>query len=227
MLKKSVVIIPARGNSKRVEKKNLYPILNKPLLWYSINQALNAKNVTDTFVSSDDNEILNYAESLKCKVIKRPKQISSDFSTSEQALRHAVDHIEKKHYFIDSIMLLQCTSPIRKTRDIDDAINFFYNKKADSLVSVISNHRFIWELHNGKMRSLNYDFNNRPRTQDINPQYTETGSFYITKKDLLLAKNNRLGKKIVPYVMDFITNFEIDTLNDIDIVEWAMKKYSV
>ena len=122
MLKNIVAIIPARGNSERIKKKNLYPILKKPLLWYSIQQALTAKNITDVFVSSDNDEIINYAKSLNCKTIKRPEILSSNISTSEEALIHAVQFIEKTHYSIDAIMLLQCTSPIRKTKDIDEAV---------------------------------------------------------------------------------------------------------
>ena len=227
MLKKNVAIIPARGNSKRINKKNLYPILKKPLLWYSIKQALAAKNIIDVFVSSDDDEIIAYAQSLNCKTIRRPSEMSSDTSTSEEALIHAIQFIEKNYYIIDSIMLLQCTSPVRKSKDIDDAIEYFYKEQADSLISVILHHRFVWQLNNGEMQSLNYDYHNRPRSQDVSPQFIETGSFYITNKNLLLTENNRLGKKIIPYVMNFLTNFEIDTIDDIAIVEWALKKYNV
>ena len=202
-------------------------MLKKPLLWYSIQQALDAKNITDVFVSSDDEEIINYAQSLNCKTIRRPSELSSDTSTSEEALIHAVQLIEKDYYLIDSIMLIQCTSPIRKSKDIDGALEYFYKEQADSLISVILHHRFVWQLNNGKMQSLNYDYNNRPRSQDISPQFIETGSIYITKKELLLSENNRLGRTIVPYVMNFLTNFEIDTIDDIEIIEWALKKYNV
>ena len=73
--------------------------------------------------------------------------------------------------------------------------------------------------------NINYDFKNRPRSQDIKEQYLETGSFYITKREILHRYNNRLGGKIVPYEMNFLTNFEIDVPEDINIVEWAFKKY--
>ena len=79
-------------------------------------------------------------------------------------------------------MMLQCTSPIRKSIDIDDAINLFYETQATSLISVIENKRLIWEQTKDKLFSLNYDYEKRPRTQNLNKQYMETGSIYITEK---------------------------------------------
>ena len=122
-------------------------------------------------------------------------------------------------------MLLQCTSPIRTSQNLDDAIVSFYEKKADSLISVIKYNRFFWAKKDKDFVSINYDFKKRPRSQDINEQYLETGSFYITKRDVLYKYNNRLGGKIVPFEMNFLTNFEIDVAEDITVVEWAFKKY--
>ena len=224
MNKNVVAIIPARGGSKRIKNKNLIPVLNKPLIYYSIVQAKMAKNIADVYVSSDNIKILNYAKSLDCKVIKRPKNLSNDFSSSEETLSHALKQIEKE-INVDSVMLLQCTSPIRTSQNLDDAIVTFYEKEADSLISVIRYNRFLWKQKDKDFVSINYDFKKRPRSQDINEQYLETGSFYITKRDILCKYDNRLGGKIVPYEMNFLTNFEIDVSEDITVVEWAFKKY--
>ena len=124
-------------------------------------------------------------------------------------------------------MLLQCTSPIRTSQNLDDAIVSFYEKEADSLLSVIRYNRFLWKKKDKDFVSINYDSTKRPRTQDINEQYLETGSFYITKRDVLCRDNNRLGGKIIPYEMNFLTNFEIDVAEDITVVEWALKSIKV
>lgn len=225
MDKNIVAIIPARGNSKRIKNKNLYPIHKKPLIYYSIIQAMRSTKIKEVYVSSDDTNILNFANSLNCKTIKRPKILSKDTSTSEDALLHALNKIEK-YYEVDAIMLLQCTSPVRKSEDLDDSIDLFYKKNADSLFSVVPFHRFVWSLNKDKLKSINFDFRNRPRSQDFQNKYLETGSLYITKTNILKNLNNRLGGKIIPFVMDFITNFEIDTLDDVKLVEWAIKNYN-
>ena len=120
-------------------------------------------------------------------------------------------------------MMLQCTSPIRKSTDIDNAINLFYETQATSLISVIENKRLIWEQTKDKLFSLNYDYEKRPRTQNLNKQYMETGSIYITEKNHLIKTRNRLGGIITPYVMNYLTNFELDEIEDIKIIEWAME----
>lgn len=220
-----VAIIPARGGSKRIKNKNLLSILNKPLIDYTLDQANKSKFLKDFFVSSDDELILDYVRSKNFKVIKRPKSISKDTSSSESVLKFSSDYIEKHYFNIDDIMMLQCTSPIRKTKDIDKAIDMYINEKGDSLVSVIQNTRFFWEFENNIMKSINYDYKKRPRSQELRFQYMETGSIYITNKNLLNKTSNRLGGKIIPFIMDFITNFEIDTIDDVEIVEWALTKY--
>ena len=226
MNKKIIAIIPARGGSKRIENKNLYPINGKPLLLHSIQQAKSARKINNDFVSSNDDKILNFAKQNNCDVIKRPENLSTDLSTTEETLIHSLEYFESKfNENVDAIMLLQCTSPVRKASDIDKATNVFLEQDADSLMSVVENSRFVWGIESNKMFSLNYNFKNRPRTQDLNKQYLETGSIYITKKTILLDTKNRLGGKIVPFVMDYITNFEIDDLLDTKIVEWAIKNY--
>ncbi len=220
-----IAIIPARGGSKRIRDKNLYPVLKKPLIQYTIEQAKKSKLLKDVFVSSDNNDILNFAKEINCKTIIRPLNLANDFSSSEDALIHASEFIENNYFKINSIMMLQCTSPIRKSYDIDKAINLFYESKATSLISVIENKRFIWEQSNSKLYSLNYDYKNRPRTQNVNKQFMETGSIYITEKEYLSKTRNRLGGKIIPFIMNYITNFELDTIEDIRIIEWAMKEY--
>ena len=221
-----IAVIPARGGSKRIKDKNLYPLLEKPLIQHTIEQAKQSKILKDVFVSSDNIDILNFARKNNCKTITRPINLANDFSSSEDALIHATEFVENNYFKINSIMLLQCTSPIRKSSDIDNAITLFYKRGATSLISVIENKRFIWEQSKNKLCSLNYDYKNRPRTQNLNKQYMETGSIYITEKNYLVKTHNRLGGKIIPFVMNYLTNFELDDIEDIKIIEWAMEEYN-
>ncbi len=227
MVNKIVAIIPARGGSKRIHNKNLYPIFDKPLIQYTIDQAKKSKLLTDFFVSSDDKKILDYAKLNDCKIINRPVSLSKDTSTSEEVLIHAVKFIKKFYFDFDAVMMLQCTSPIRNSDDIDNAIKSFAKNRFDSLMSVVKHKRFHWEIRNEKLVSINYDYRNRPRTQEFSNQFMETGSIYITNINNLIKTKNRLGQKIVPFIMDEITNFEIDDINDIDIVKWAIRKYNL
>ena len=224
---KIVAIIPARGGSKRIHNKNLYPIYDKPLIQYTIDQAKKSKLLMDFFVSSDDKKILDYAKLNDCKIINRPVSLSKDTSTSEEVLIHAVKFIKKFYFDFDAVMMLQCTSPIRNPDDIDNAIKSFAKNRFDSLMSVVKHKRFHWEIRNKKLVSINYDYRNRPRTQEFSNQFMETGSIYITNINNLIKTKNRLGQKIVPFIMDEITNFEIDDINDIDIVKWAIRKYNL
>ena len=106
-------IILARGGSKGIKNKNLKKINTKPLLYWSINQSLKAKNINKTWVSSDSEKILNYAKSLGAETIKRPKNLSCDNSSSESGWIHAINEIKKRKYKFNKLVAIQATSPLR------------------------------------------------------------------------------------------------------------------
>lgn len=224
--KKVVAIIPARGGSKGIPKKNLILINNKPLLFWSIDFAFSSKLIDEVYVSSDSNEILEYSVSLGAKAINRPNDISDDFASSEDAWIHAINEIKASGIDIDIVIGMQATSPIRETGDIDNAIVQFRKNDLDSLFSsALFGENFHWSFSEveQKLKPVNYDSNNRLRRQEINPKYLETGSFYIFKPDKIKKYNNRLSGKIGHYLSTKRTMFQIDEIDDIEICEAIMK----
>ena len=136
---------------------------------------------------------------------------------------HVLSHLRQREgYEAELIVFLQCTSPIRRERDIDQAILKLQAEAADSLLSVSPSHRFIWTEVDGKAKSLNYDYRKRPRRQDLQPQYAENGSIYIFKPWVLETLGNRLGGKLAMYVMDEDSALDIDTPFDLEVVERLM-----
>ena len=219
-----ISIIPARGGSKELPRKNVLPFLREPLIAHTIRQSLRSQRVNRTFVSTDDEEIASVSIRCGADVIKRPSEISGDAATSEQALHHALDELERREsYTPDLVVFLQCTSPIRGDNDIDDAIDSLMASGADSLLSVCQFHRFIWRIQQGRPTSFNYDYRNRQLRQYLSPEFMENGSIYIFKPWVLLQFDNRLGGKIQLYEMDYFSSFEIDTLDDFMLCEAIME----
>jgi N-acylneuraminate cytidylyltransferase len=214
---KILCIIPARGGSKGIPKKNIIPFANKSLIGHSIVQALNSKFITDVVVSSDCDEILNVSKSYGAKTIKRPDDISTDTSTSESALLHTIQSLEDEYKYV---VFLQATSPLRTTNDIDNCIRTIIDKDLDSAFSAsILEDMLIWKLDGEDLKSVNYDYKNRKRRQDSEKQYVENGSIYVFKKDGFMVNNNRLFGKIGLSLMESWKMFEIDSFEDLELCE--------
>ena len=188
-----------------------------------------AINIDYTFVSTDDNQITKLANNCGVKTILRPENLCKDDSTSESALHHAIEHIKSEHHILpDTIVFLQATSPLRLHDDIDKAINLFNKKDADSLFSATRlSDLTLWEREKDNWRSVNFDYQNRLRRQDMLPSYIENGSIYIFKPEILDNHNNRLGGKIIAFEMRFWQTWEIDSIHEIDLVEFYMSKYKL
>jgi N-acylneuraminate cytidylyltransferase len=217
-------ITPARGGSKGIHRKNILPIAGKPLISHSIEQSLQSSHINRTIVNTDDQEIATVAKNYGAEVIIRPAEISGDTASSESALIHTLEYLKQtEDYEPDLVVFLQCTSPLRQSNDIDKAISQFQDEQADSLLSVSPGHSFLWEKIDGIAQSINYDYRNRPRRQDMNPQYRENGSIYIFKPWVLQQYNNRLGGKISLYVMDEPC-IDIDSMLDFEIAEFLLTK---
>lgn len=215
---KTIAIIPSRGGSKGIPKKNIIDFCGKPLISWSILQAKNTPEIDEVYVSSDSDEILKVAKKYGADIIKRPDEISGDKATSESVIEHA---LTTKELTSEKVIMLQATSPLRKSDDISRAICQFETEKYDSLFSGAKLDDFlIWEkAQNGILNSFNYDYGKRGRRQDRKPQYVENGSFYIFKPNILFSTGNRLGGKIGIFLMDFWQSFEIDSMDDLEIVK--------
>jgi YrbI family 3-deoxy-D-manno-octulosonate 8-phosphate phosphatase len=221
----TIAIIPARGGSKRIPRKNLLPIAGLPLVAHSILHAKQARCVREVYVSTEDREIAELARMHGVEVVSRPLELASDQATSESALLHVLDY-RTSHGLAepDLVVFLQCTSPVRQSHDIDRAIETLLMTQADSLFSACENNRLIWALKDGQPYALNYDYHKRQREQDMRKQYRENGSIYVFHPSVLRQYNNRLGGKIALYEMDYWSSFQIDTPEHIDLVEWIMHR---
>jgi N-acylneuraminate cytidylyltransferase len=223
---KCLAIIPARGGSKRIPRKNILLLEEKPLIVYSIEHARKSKLVSRIIVTTDDDEIADISIKHGVEVIKRPIKIADDTATSEDALIHTLNYLEEKEeYRPDIVVFLQCTSPLRNDDDIDNAIKMFLEQKADSLFSAVRFDKYIWRVMNNVVSPINYDYNKRWREQDFPPQYQENGSIYILKPELLKKHKNRLSGKIVIYEMDDMTFIQIDSHKDIELFKYISKKF--
>ncbi|MEC9486341.1 MAG: acylneuraminate cytidylyltransferase family protein [Prosthecochloris sp.] len=221
-----VAVIPARGGSKGLPGKNIHPVAGKPLIAWSILQAAAAEGVEDVFVSTDSPSIAAVAEEYGARVITRPAVLSTDRASSEGALLHALDQIGER-YGLDTryAVFLQATSPLRLPGDIDAALARFRSEGADSLISVTrADDLTLWEAHEGKWRSVNFDYRNRGMRQDRPRQYIENGSIYIVSRDVLRQTANRIGQRLAVYCMEFWQTWEIDTLAEVELVEYFMRK---
>ena len=134
MTKKVLAIIPARGGSKGLPRKNIADLAGKPLIAWTIEASLNSKYITKTMVSSDDKEILDISVEYGAEIIKRPENLASDDATSESVVKHAIDCLEATGEVFDIVVLLQPTSPLRNSKDIDNAIELMFSSDATSSV---------------------------------------------------------------------------------------------
>ena len=220
-------VIPARGGSKGIINKNIAEVAGLPLVVWSIRQALSTELLSNSvYVSSDSDKILEISIKYGANGIKRPDSISGDEVSSESAVLHAIDEIEKEKGILDYVIFLQATSPIRSMDDIGNALEKIISSNADSLLSVHPiKDFFIWSKSENNHISENFDYKNRKRRQDISTKYLENGSIYIFKPEILRKKNNRLGGKIDVYEMDKIHSLQIDNQDEMELAEYFLRRY--
>lgn len=215
-----LAIIPARGGSKGIHRKNICQIAGKPLLAYSIEHAQQTPAISRIIVSTDDPEIADIAKQYGAEVVWRPEVISNDTASSESALIHVLQHLQQNEdYQPDVVVFLQATSPIRQPDDIQNALEQFEAEQADSLLSVSPIHGFVWRKTGDQISSFSYDYRHRQRRQDAPQDFIENGSIYIFKPEILLEQKNRLGGKISLYVMNPLDSFQVDEPTDLTLIE--------
>jgi len=216
-----IAIIPLRANSKGIVKKNKRKLLGRPLFTWVLTEAIFSK-LNKVYVYTDDNEILDYVRqyySWSEKVIakERSNESASDVASTEMAM---LEFAEKIDYNFDTIMLLQATSPLTSRENINEALDKLAGGTYDSVLSVVSTKRFIW---NKNGTSANYDYTNRPRRQDFDGLLIENGAIYISNKETFIQSENRLGGNIGFLEMDEDSLTEIDEPNDFIIIEDLLK----
>ena len=214
-----VAIIPARAGSKEIKNKNIAEINDRPLIAYTIEAARKSKFIKEIFVTTDGEKIAKISKIYGAKVIKRPKALSGNIIMPDASVVHAINYLEKNiNINFENVVFLQPTSPLRKNSDIDNAIRLFKKNKADSLFSCVDMHLAIWKIKKNKISSFNFNYKSRLRRQDAEVDVIENGSIYIAKKKILKKYKNRFGGKIISYLMDSWSIFEVDSKKDFEIV---------
>ena len=220
-----LAIIPARGGSKRLPRKNLLDLAGKPLIAWSIEVGLNSKYIDKVVVSSDDTEILKISKKYHTESIVRPDELASNTATTFDAIKHTIENVEQYDY----VVLLQATSPLRNEKDIDMAIELLESKKADAVVSVCEmDHSPLWSNTLNKSLSMSTFLKDEvlnKRSQDLDTYYRLNGAIYICKTDKLLEEESFfLKKNIFAYVMSRERSVDIDEEIDFKIAKALMEE---
>jgi len=223
-------LIPARGGSKGLQRKNIKPLLGKPLIAWTIEQALASKYLDRIIVSTDDKEIADISKKYDAEVpFVRPQELAADEARGIDVVLHAVDWLKnnskRKQY--DLLMLLQPTSPLRTKEDIDEAIEYFFLKEAKAIISVCEvDHHPFWANtlpEDGCMEDfIREEIINKNR-QELPKFYRLNGAIYIAYCNYIKEQKNFFGKKTFAYIMPRERSIDIDSKIDFDLVEILMK----
>lgn len=211
-----IAMVPLRGGSKGIPGKNIRELHGKPLCYWVIKAATDAKYIDSVYVSTDSAEIAGVINgfNLDVGIVDRPSQFASDEASTESVMLHLSEQIE-----FDTLVTIQATSPLLCARDLDTALKSYMENDYDSMLSVYHSHDFLWDA-NG--RPLNYDPRMRPRRQDWQGQFVENGAFYITDRTVLTRDKCRVGGSIGLFRMEKSKSVDIDTLDDFMFAEALM-----
>lgn len=214
-----VAIIPARGGSKGIPKKNIKQFLGKPLIQHSIDYATESNFINEIILTTDSEDIMQIGNQNNITVVDRPDNISGDEATTESAIEHVI--LSMKFPVNTIYILLQPTSPLRPKSSLDKMINHFHKNEYDSMLTISPIHPLTWKINDKKPKCM-YDYQNRPRRQDFKDEdliYDENGSVYIFKHDLFMKGLNRLGGKIGSFIFSEEYGKQIDTPLDFVLLE--------
>ena len=212
-----IAIIPARGGSKGLPRKNIKLLKDKPLIAYTIEAALDSKTITKVLVSTDDAEIADVALKYGAEVpFMRPEHLATDTAKSIDVLTYTCERLEREgHSSIEEFMVLQPTSPLRQAKHIDEAFNLYRDKNADSVVSYCQeNHPIVWHKYIDKDKRLIPIFKENIRNrQEEKLSYFPNGAIYIFKRKLI-NQSTYSSENTFAYIMDRKVSVDIDTLED-------------
>lgn len=220
-VKRVLGLIPARGGSKGVPRKNIRLLCGKPLLQYTAEAALAAKRLTRVILSTDDEEIAEVGRRCGLDVpFLRPKELASDDSPMLPAVQHAIRTLELNGEKFDALCLLQPTNPLRNPDDIDGCIRLLEERGVDAVVSMLAvpaehnPHWVYFQDQNGMLHLSTGEATPIPRRQALPPAYHREGSVYVTRRDLVMEKSSLYGNSLAGYLMDEQRSVNIDTLED-------------
>lgn len=224
---KIVGIIPARGGSKGIPRKNIKLLNGKPLIYYTINAAKKSKYLDKIYVSTDDKEIKKISQQYDAIVPSlRPKNLARDATPTLPVIQHMTKLLEKNNEKIDYIITLQPTSPLRTSQDIDNTIDLLIETKDDAAVSVtqVKTHPYLTAHLEGNKLNWLYCEEKRGRRQDFPEIYALNGAVYATKRNILMEKHSLYGQDTRAYIMPPERSIDIDNIYHFTLVETIMKK---
>lgn len=219
----NIAFIPVRGGSKSIPLKNIKILNGKPLVYWVSKAANESKCIDKIIIATDNDEIKKTVIDFnlsKIETFERSSENAQDSSSTESVMLEYLNFAKLNDN--DNFFLIQATSPLIKSKHIDEMYQKYIEDKADSALSCVVSKRFFW-TKNGK--TLNYDYKNRPRRQDFEGVFMENGACYINKVANILRDKNRLSGKISIYKMPDYTSFEIDEPDDFLILENLMERY--
>lgn len=223
--KSSIAIIPARGNSKGIPRKNIVSLCGKPLIAYTIACAINSGIFDRVIVSTENSEISKISKKYGAEVIKRPSKLAQDNTLTLPVLKHALGELKTKYYVPTFTYLLQPTSPLRTVDEIINTHTLMQTGKYNGIVTV-TNYDYKAPLTLGKNNEILFLNKSDPskRRQDFGKLYKVTGSIYAFKTDFLLSmKKHLFEKKVFGFVTSELTSIDIDTKEDLEIAEALLK----
>lgn len=221
-----ICIIPARGGSKGLPRKNILPLCGRPLLAWNILAALEACGSGNVFVSTDDAEIADVAQRYGAESILRPADLANDTASSESALEHALECVRTSRGGLPPhFLFLQCTSPLTTAQDIRSVLALMETGKADTVFSATASHRFLWKSDSDDQASgINHDSRVRLRRQDRELEFAENGAIYAMRTDGFLKTKHRFFGRTAIHIMPEERSWEIDSPTDFKIAEVLLRE---
>lgn len=220
---RALCIVPARGGSKGIPRKNLALLGARSLLDWTLDSLQSTLSPVRVVVSTDDESIADVAQNRDVEVRIRPKELGSDFATTESVIQDVVDHVVGARE-AENLLLAQVTSPFRRSGSIDGILRMLEDSGADSVVAVVPESPFLWVLRNGRPEAL-YDPVNRPRRQDLDQAdviYRESGSLYAFSRVGFERYGCRVFGRVQLFPMSHLEGLDIDTQADLDFAQFAL-----
>ncbi|GLY27332.1 acylneuraminate cytidylyltransferase [Kineosporia sp. NBRC 101731] len=212
-----VAVIPARGGSQGVPLKNLEPVGGRSLLMRAVTACRKSELIDEVVVSSDHAGIQEEARRAGATVVVRPATLSGNTASSESAVLHAITEIQGDGEAPEVTVLVQCTSPFMDPEDLDAAVGRVLAGEADCAFSAVESHAFLWKYGPDGLIGINHDPSFRPRRQDRDTEFRETGAFYAMRTDGLRRHGRRFFGTLVAQRVSDDHAMEIDTPDDLHI----------
>ncbi len=226
--KKILAVIPARGGSKGIKNKNIIKLQGRHLVGYTIDVCAESSYIDEYIVSTDSEKIKDVSELYGAKVpFFRPEHLADDRAKSIDVILHALDEMEKIGGKYDIVILLQPTSPLRTSYELDKAIVDFVKSSGESLVSVCESEKspiLMREINDGKLTEIVNFHGNNTRRQELPTYYMLNGAIYINTVNMLKEKRCFVDEDTIPFIMDKSHSVDIDDEKDLIIAEYYLKK---